>query len=188
MQSDKERIEQIIREQKLNNIEFCSKTALSPSTLSHILSERTKPTLPILRSIVDAFPDLNPMWILLGEGEMTKSGSSQTANGKAKDATGEDDIDDFLSPMRNGLENSQKPSGNGMAQQTGTNQSGSKVQYQTVAPENLITKTDLADAMNKTLEQMQKPQRKVTEVRIFFDDGTFECFTLNKSAKNLTVV
>ena len=96
MQSDKERIEQIIREKKLNNIEFCSKTALSPSTLSHILSERTKPTLPILRSIVDAFPDLNPMWILLGEGEMTKSGSSQTANGKAKDATGEDDIDDFL--------------------------------------------------------------------------------------------
>ena len=180
MQSDKERIEQIIKEKKLNNIEFCSKTALSPSTLSHILSERTKPTLPILRSIVDAFPDLNPMWILLGEGEMTKSGSGQT--------TDSDDIDDFLSPMRNGLGTSQKPNGSGMAQQSGAAQSGSKVQYQQVAPENLITKTDLADAMNKTLEQMQKPQRKVTEVRIFFDDGTFECFTLNKSSKNLTVM
>lgn len=188
MQSDKERIEQIIRDKKLNNIEFCSKTALSPSTLSHILSGRTKPTLPILRSIVDAFPDLNPMWILLGEGEMTKSGSSQAVDSKAKNAMGDDDIDDFLSPMKNGLGTPQKPSDNGMAQQSSANQSGSKVQYQQISPENLITKTDLADAMNKTLEQMQKPQRKVTEVRIFFDDGTFECFTLNKASKNLTVV
>jgi hypothetical protein len=31
----------------------------------------------------------------------------------------------------------------------------------------------------ETLKQQQKPQRKVVEVRIFFDDGTFETFSAN---------
>jgi hypothetical protein len=29
----------------------------------------------------------------------------------------------------------------------------------------------------ETLKQQQKPPRKVVEVRIFFDDGTFETFS-----------
>jgi hypothetical protein len=35
----------------------------------------------------------------------------------------------------------------------------------------------LSDIVRETLSLVQKPQRKIVEVRIFFDDGTFETFS-----------
>jgi hypothetical protein len=36
---------------------------------------------------------------------------------------------------------------------------------------------NLSDIVRETLEVIQKPQRKIVEVRIFFDDGTYETFS-----------
>jgi hypothetical protein len=39
-----------------------------------------------------------------------------------------------------------------------------------------MSKQNISDIVRETLEQTQKPQRKIVEVRIFFDDGTYETF------------
>lgn len=213
MQSDKERIELIIQSKKLNNVEFCNKTSMSPSTLSHILSERTKPTLVILRSIVEAFPDLNPMWVLLGEGEMYKSNTQMSEYGDENTETvqGENFVNDLFAPSINGAGNETKgnngnfqvqPSGgttlpysasnnstNNIKRNNGNAQMQQQTQYQiqqqlqaqqAVMP-NVLSEADIEKVVSTTLAQLQKPQRKVTEVRIFFDDGTYECFTSKDS-------
>lgn len=173
MQSDKERIEQIIQSKKLTNIEFSNKTLLSPSTLSHILSERTKPTLTILRNIVEAFPDLNPMWVLLGQGDMYLTDEQTKASGSNTDKVAdEDDIDDVLGPMREGLGYVPKAkTGNSSPASTPF---AANVAKTPAAPG--LTKKDVEEVMTQTMAQLQKPARQVTEVRIFFDDGTYECF------------
>ncbi len=180
MQSDKERIEQIIQSKKLNNIEFSNKTQLSPSTLSHILSERTKPSLTILRNIVEAFPDLNPMWVLLGQGEMYLADEKANSSDNQDETGADDDIDDILGPMRNGLGYVPKAKSGNQPQQSPISQPASVGKSQSIPQVPGITIKDVEDVMTKTVAQLQKPARQVTEVRIFFDDGTYECFYTKK--------
>ena len=67
---DKDRISEIMRHKGMVAKNFCEATGISPASLSHILNGKAKASLPVLRSIVDAFPELNPIWVLLGKGEM----------------------------------------------------------------------------------------------------------------------
>ena len=159
MMTDKERIEEIIKAKHLTNVEFCNQTAMSPSGLSHILSERTKPTLSILRNIVEAFPDLNPMWVLLGQGEMFVD-DSQAVQSAAQSPQG--DVDDIFASMKNGL----PPSSVAKSQQS-----------MAQPPADSTPQVNVEEVVSLTLARLQKPQRKVKEVRIFFDDGTYEAFT-----------
>ena len=172
MLTDKERIEQIIQTKHLSNVEFCNETAMSPSTLSHILSERTKPTLAILRNVVEAFPDLNPMWVFLGQGDMYRDDSVQTQMSPSVQApTESDDIDDIFAPMRNGLGKSQ-------AAASAPPTTSSRTVQPVIPPEQPPVPTvSVEEVVGLTLARLQKPQRRVTEVRIFFDDGTYETFS-----------
>ena len=88
---DKERIEYIMLEKQLSNTEFCAKANISPATLSHILGGRSRPSLAILRGVVMGFPDLNPEWVLLGTGDMYRSGgvASDGRNEVEADADGQ---------------------------------------------------------------------------------------------------
>ena len=174
MMTDKERIEQIIQVKHLSNVEFCNQTAMSPSSLSHILSERTKPTIAILRNIVEAFPDLNPMWVLLGQGEMFKTDfTPSTTDSSADAATLQDDIDNIFTPMRNGL-----GAASASSRQTSTSdgQTPSNAVHQQ-PPVPAAPTVNIEEVVELTLSRLQKPPRKVTEVRIFFDDGTYETFS-----------
>lgn len=169
MMTDKERIEKIIQAKKLSNIEFCNQTAMAASTLSHILSERTKPTLAVLRNIVEAFPDLNPMWVLLGQGEMF-SKDTPVATSEEHDAApaSQDDIDDVFSALKNGLGGSSASPGQA---------SSSSPSPSTLPSVQSKPSVDVEEVVALTMARLQKPQRKVTEVRIFFDDGTYETFS-----------
>lgn len=193
--NDKERIEAIIRDKNLSNVEFCNQTAMAPATLSHIISQRTKPTIAILRNVVEAFPDINPMWILLGKGEMylPQNDSSDSlgldpASGDVADSAFQDSgVDDIFSSLRNGLQPSATTQSS--AQQSGIQ----SVQRQTAAaghrqvPPAIVIpnqrqqmaapQINIEEVVGATLTRLQKPQRRVTEVRIFFDDGTYETFS-----------
>lgn len=176
MLSDKERIEKIIQEKHLSNVEFCNETAMSPSTLSHILSERTKPTLAILRNVIEAFPDLNPMWIFMGQGEMYAPSSGQVPeSGSSGTPDSAGDIDDFFAPMRNGLASTQLVPAPASKPSTKNQLSSSPLEQPAAQPPTI----NVEEVVGLTLARLQKPQRKVTEVRIFFDDGTYETFSAN---------
>ena len=169
MLTDKERIEEIIKVKHLSNVEFCNQTVLSPSSLSHILSGRTKPTISTLRNIVEAFPDLNPMWVLLGQGEMY---ADVPSSGKQdSDAPSAAEGGDLFTSLRDTTPASQPPSTSRRA--------SSAAEVLSPAPVQQPPAINVEEVVGLTLAKLQKPQRKVTEVRIFFDDGTYETFTAN---------
>ena len=158
MMTDKERIEEIIKVKHLTNVEFCNQTAMSPSGLSHILSERTKPTLSILRNVIEAFPDLNPLWVLLGQGEMFADADAAPQGKQSNPPSPQNAMGDIFAPAREGLPAS------------------TPVKPQQSSATVTTPQVNVEEVVGLTLARLQKPQRKITEVRIFFDDGTYETF------------
>ena len=63
----KNRIIQIIEEHQLSNSQFADKLGIPRSGLSHVLSGRNKPSLDYVLKILEAFPDVDPQWLLSGK-------------------------------------------------------------------------------------------------------------------------
>ncbi len=89
--TDVERIAAIIRDFQLTNSQFAQRTGISPSTLSNVLSGKTRPTLPIIMSISDNFPQISLTWLLKGDGEMYNQAAGSEAG------VGEEGFPGFLS-------------------------------------------------------------------------------------------
>ena len=189
--TDKEKIEFIIQDKHLNSTQFCNEVCIAPGTLSHIRSGRTEPTLNILRSIAQAFPDINPAWLFYGEEPMYKVPVSPTPENDAEDDTylnshadaveGSDD-----SQLSFAFPTSPTPSPRGSVQNvnaaapsSAAPTSASSASRRPSASTQTPGALNVQEIVAETLKQQQKPQRKVVEVRIFFDDGTFETFSAN---------
>lgn len=161
--SDTERILEIIRAKNLNNIQFCSVTGISPASLSHITSNRSKPTLTILRNVINGFPDISPEWIMMGTGPMFRNPEQNAAHEESSHADTSDGNE--MEKMPSLFDNEEKevvPVKSNPVRNVGG--------WATASSGNI------EDIVKKTLNVIQKPQRKIVEVRIFFDDGTYESF------------
>ncbi|NQX97734.1 MAG: helix-turn-helix transcriptional regulator [Flavobacteriales bacterium] len=66
---------------KLNNLSasaFAEKIGVQPSSISHILSERNKPSLEFIQKILIQFPNVSADWLITGNTK-TNDSSIQTA-------------------------------------------------------------------------------------------------------------
>ena len=52
---------------------FAEIVTVQRSSISHILSGRNKPSLEFISKVVNAFPDIELLWLLSGDGEFPKS-------------------------------------------------------------------------------------------------------------------
>lgn len=153
---DKERIEFLINQLGMTNVEFAARTGIAPATLSHITSGRSKPTLPILRGIIAGFPELSPEWVLMGTGTMYKDTTKQQIEYTDEAGSAEADTELF-SALDSQVLNRHND---------GTPRTGS----QNLSMEDVVRTTVATMAANAPR------QRKVVEIRIFFDDGTYQQF------------
>ena len=162
--TDTERILEIIRVKNLNNIQFCSITGISPASLSHITSNRSKPTLTILRNVISGFPDINPEWIMMGTGSMFRHGDGEVPaeenEGGMENATKQPETMPSLFPTDETHAAARRV------------QPRAKDEIRNAGP----STANVEDVVKTTLAMMHLPQRKIVEVRSFFDDGTYESF------------
>ena len=175
--TDKEKIELIIQEKHLNNTQFCNEVCIAPGTLSHILSGRTQPTLNILRSIVQAFPEINPAWLFYDQEPMYKNSDSPTPENEESDHTNLNNSKEDVASFDDGQLPLFASAPTSVAQPTPPPTVGAR-RSSSPSPA-LVTTLNVQDIVAETLKQQQKPPRKVVEVRIFFDDGTYETFSAN---------
>lgn len=175
--TDKEKIELIIQEKRLNNTQFCNEVCIAPGTLSHIRSGRTEPSLNILRSIVQAFPDINPAWLFYNEEPMYRNSDSPTSDSSDSENIHLNNVgesleqDDAQLNLFASVGNMATPSKGGAVPMVSQANADSRCSVPGGS-----SSLSVQDIVAETLKQQQKPQRKVVEVRIFFDDGTFETF------------
>jgi len=202
--TDKEKIERIMKLRGLNNTEFANLIGISAGALSHIMSERTKPTLQILRSIKHVSPDINPAWLFYDEEPMMLTDVQSKSNKDNVEYLTDDSISqksDASYDLFSGLaEQYSVPSNTdtgqvqvGSASSRSRNANGSQITNSSgfdagmIHNNNVLSKAtvpygsvgvvNIPEIVGETVKQMNKPQRKIVEVRIFFDDGTFEVFS-----------
>ena len=140
----------------MSAVQFAEKIEISPSSLSHILNGRNKPSLEVVMKIHKACTYVNLLWLLYGEGEMENQENAPVPEDSAISGRmmyGESPI--FAS---NGTED-------------GENRKEMQLKTPVFAPKEIV---------REEVKYVEKPARKITEIRIFFDNGTYETFRPDK--------
>ena len=149
----KDRIRMIMEREKVPPRVFAETIGVQQSTLSHILNDRNKPSLEVVMKVHQTYNYVNLEWLLYGKGEMIAS---------AEDASAVSSNGDYQPSLFD--ENPVNPS------------------KETINPENRkeMALRTAENAPKEIVKQeiiyKERPPRKITEIRIFFDDNTYETF------------
>ncbi len=149
----KDRIRRIMEEQHMSQQVFADFIGLSAATLSSIFNGRTRPTLNIVEAIKKKIPAINTDWLLMGVGTMYA---------EADEGAAEPSPASTSTPSEPTLDFSPVPQDHPMA--------APGYPY----PQSVkSTRMDLRDFDAK---KQDKEPRKVTEIRVYYDDQTYETF------------
>lgn len=74
-----QRFAQLITALKLSNNAFAKSLGKSSTTINYIVDEKNKPGFDVLEATLNAYPEVNPDWLIKGNGEMVVE-SKATSN------------------------------------------------------------------------------------------------------------
>ena len=150
----KDRIREIMESQHMTQKVFASFIGLSEGSRSGIYSGRTRPTLNVVELIKAKIPAISTDWLMFGTGKM------YTTDSDSSSADSQDAVQVPVSPTNSFT----------------TTPSGGHFN----APENLGVQQTPNNIVKTEVKYLDKPQRQITEIKIFFDDQTFESFVPKK--------
>ena len=160
----KDRIKQIMESQHMSQQVFAEYIGQSPATLSSIFNGRTRPTINIVMDIKKKIPNINTDWLMFGSGDMYLADMSsesstlpQSDNGVDYAAKNQNPMLDFDTPQTYNSSNQYQPSQNS----------------------NSVRNTR-SEIVREEVKYIDKPQRKIMEIRVFYDDQTFDTFVPTK--------
>lgn len=170
-----ERIRQIMDHYGLSQQNFAAQLGVAPATISSIFTGRTNPTNKHVQAIHKAFPEIDTNWLMFGEGEMMISLDRTSA---------ENGIDGESNPLSVGESSETSLFGEELSGSTPSTAMGGTVQNAGVIGGNArglrrdggILSQQYAGIL-ETANLMDKKPRKIKEIRVFYDDGTFEVFS-----------
>ncbi len=152
----KDRIRQIMESQNMTQQVFAEFIGQSPATLSSIFNGRTRPTINIVEAIKRKIPNISTDWLMFGSGEMM--------------------VDDSFAPSPTPAEDqSQKFDRNPMLDFDNSNFSAPQNPLPAASNFNSVKNTR-SEIVREELKFADKPQRRVIEIRVFYDDQTWDTF------------
>lgn len=150
-----DRVKLLMKENNLSSSDFAEKTGIQQSTFSHFINGRNKASLDVVTKIHEAFPDVSIEWLLYGNGEMYTALPPISPNS----------MDLFeVQPEINYSDKNKATSSTGLTMESVSG----------IAP--ILNKQAELEAYKTAI----KPPRKITEIRVFFDDNTYEIFHTEK--------
>ena len=165
----KDRIQQLMRHEGMTQQEFATTLELSPSSLSSIFNGRTNPTNNHVLAIHKRFPNINVNWLMFGEGDMYVDEECEGGFGEADSGMMNQEGVSTVEPRPRTMEEG------GVAASLFAPEQG-YMSNPTESSEGVNVAQNANMVIREIVKYTDKPQRKITEIRIFFDDGTFETF------------
>ena len=153
----KDRIRQIMEDKHMTQQVFADFLQQSPATLSSIFNGRTRPTINVIEAIKAKIPDISTEWLLFGSGDMyiTHPAEPSASDLETQSRTSE--------PMLN-FDTS-------LPETSQIRQTDSQVRtYQ-----HGVISTH-PEIVREEIKIVDKEPRKVTEIRVYYDDQTYETF------------
>ena len=68
----KDKIEKVLLYLGISPSQFADELGVQRSGISHILSERNKPSLEFIQKVLLKYKEINPEWLMIGKGEMLR--------------------------------------------------------------------------------------------------------------------
>lgn len=133
--------------------EFAQFTGISEGSLSGVFNERTRPTIQMIETIHEKLPNISVEWIMFGTGSMYITEKSQTPSNDAQTS-------EKNSPLLDVQNSSLTPSLFDDSKSTRV----------------AVGEGGLSNVGKTVVKYIDKPERKITEIRIFYDDQTWETF------------
>lgn len=143
----KDRIEAIMKREHMTPSSFAESIEIQRSTLTHILRGRNNPSLDVVMKIHQRFKYVNLDWLLYGNGNMINQEKTS--------------YDLQLSLFDENEEIKPIPQVD--------------LEYRKEMPLKTSENT-YKEPVKEEIRYIERPPRKITEIRIFFDDNTFEIF------------
>lgn len=148
--SIKDRIKTIMDREKLTAGAFAESIGVAQATISHILGPRNKyPSTEVILRLHQRYSDIDLNWLLTGTGNMISD----------PDAPSNDNLNYPL--FAENLEN----------QPDGTDEDENRKEIALETPQKASK-----EIVKQEIIYKERPPRKITEIRIFFDDNTYETF------------
>ncbi len=135
---------------------FANFIGMAPGTLSSIFNDRTRPTINIVEAIKKKLPDVSTDWLMFGEGSMYNNKVSSSDPSAAPTQT---------------VNNEPSPNFEPSASSLPENIMGGRAAH----PESMSSRP-----YSMEMKNINKQTRKITEIRVFFDDQTWESFVPSK--------
>ena len=157
----KERIRELMESLHKSQQDFAQFIEMSPASLSSIFNGRTKPTLTIVEAIKKKIPDISVEWLLFGVGDMYANRQATATSQESPTPTSSEpmlefDFDDEAKHSRS-----------------------EKKADQMVNSNNSVKRTRLENKENE-VKSIDIVKRRVIEIRVYYDDYTFETFVPDK--------
>lgn len=150
----KDRIRIIMEKENMAPRVFAESIGVQQSTLSHILNDRNKPSLEVVMKVHQTYNYINLEWLLYGTGEIVAQENQRT------------------SQATNGFDH--QPSLFDENRVNSSNETGSSENRKEIALK--AVENTPKEIVKQEIRYIEKPSRKITEIRIFFDDNTYETF------------
>ena len=150
----KDRIKMIMEYEQMTAAALAESIGVSQGTISHTLGDRNKyPSTDFIIKLHERFGYISLDWLLTGKGEMIEEQSTSS----------NDEIQDLF-----GSKNS-KITDNG---------SGNQEKRKEIALESPIYNSK--EVVKQEVIYKEVPAKKITEIRVFFDDNTYQIFKPEK--------
>lgn len=167
---EKTKIELLMKEFNLNSAQFAEEVGIKIATLSHILNDRNKPSLEVLKKIMSRYKQVNPEWLILDTGSMFR----QISNSQAPTLFDEIDSNSSISMNKQAIESSNKP----------TAVDTKEITFG-LSDENDVNFTKSSTEVKTIIEKVFVPQieyriKGIARIIIYYDDNTYEEFDPRK--------
>ena len=143
---ENDQINVIMDKEGLTQAQFAERVGIQRAQVSHLIANRNRVSLEILKKIHSAFPGINVEWLLSGEGDYGTPSSDDTRNNET--------VEEELGPLFANEEMNSVP----------------------IA----LQKDSGAREEKNQVGVVQTPLRKIVELTVFYDDGTYEFFSPRK--------
>lgn len=128
--------------------DFAEELCIAQASLSAILKGTTKPSAAVVTAVHERFPEVSVNWLMFGEGEMYGSAPVSDVSHVS-----------HVSHVSAGTDGSQVDELQGDL-------------FSTPA-----ATPAAVPVVREVVKYLDKPQRRITEIRVFYDDGTYETFS-----------
>ena len=175
----RDRIKEIIEREHMGQSQFADYIGVNRPTLSHILAGRNNPSMEVVMKIHQRFPRINLLWLLDGVGsydggdgatmgEVGGSGADVMPHNANEEPSATFATDEQVSSR---FYQGELFAENAVfaAESTVASKNRKEMPLQTSPKVPYLSETQMEYARNSL-------QRKIIEIKIFFDDGTYETF------------